>query len=493
MSDNMSNMGIFNPEYEANKNNWQMVRDLIRGEKALKDHDLSNVNQYFVNSVSSVISSVNLKRSLVYLPYTSTEYTTENLNRYCTYVQRASLFNATRRTEAGMSGMVYSKESKVMLPPSLEYLGEDADGTGVGILSQSVELLNDLLEVGRAGLFVDYPTIDASELSKADVELLNIRSSIIKYKAEDIVDWSVTSYGASQKLSFVKLREEYSCRDVDNIFQCVTACRYRVLLLNENGVYEQRIYTSDDNYESFIPTDNTGTPFTFIPFFFVGAVDNRPDCDIAPLLEIAELNIKHYRNSADYEESTFLVGQPMVGIVGLSQQWVDDNFPNGILFGSRTVMMLPEGADIKIVQADANTMAMSGMVAKEAQMRALGARLITDGGGVETAAAARIRHAADISVLHTLVANMNDAYESSIMAVQLYNGSVDDFEFEINDDFFVDSLDSAKISSLIQLWQSGIIDQNTILSAIEEMDVKISTENKIVQVDNTDSATGTEE
>lgn len=444
-------------EYAKHKRNWKLVRDLIQGEKALKDNDLAKVSSIAIGSTK--IDS--------YLPYTSQTIDGPDIARYKTYVERASLFNATRRTEKGMVGMVYNKPSISEFPPQLEYLNYDVDGTGVGIMELTVETLEDILETGRAGLFVDYPSgVDIQTIS--DMDTYNYRANIIKYRAEQIMDWDVVNDGATQMLSFVKLKECMTMRDPDDIFKTIEVETYRVLLLNELGQYEQREYISDDEYTSTVPTDNLGEPFGFIPFFFIGATDNRPDVDIAPLLEIAELNIKHYRNSADYEESTFLVGQPMVGVIGVSQTWVDDNYPDGMLFGSRVCLMLPMGADIKLLQADPNTMSKDGMIEKEKQMLMLGARLITDGTQNETAEAARIRHSADSSVLKVIVKNITAAFTKAIYAVQIFNGDTQEFEFKLNDDFFASTMNPQELSALVSAWQSGAISSESMNAKLEK-------------------------
>ncbi len=447
-------MKSVHPEYENNAPNWSKVRDIIKGEKALKDHDLNNTKSsgYVTNMGDN------------YVPYTSRTYEANDIERYRTYVKRASLFNATRRTEKGMVGMVFNKPANIELPLSLEYLNQDVDGSGISIIDLTSETLEDILETGRAGLFVDFPVTDGVK-TIAEMADSNFRATIVKYKAEQIMDWRTVSDGATQKLSYVKLYE-ISETQGDTVFETNLQATYRVLLL-EDGIYKQREYSDDESYVEFIPLDNMGEPFDFIPFFFIGATDNRPDVDIAPLLEIAEINLKHYVNSADYEESIHLVGQPMAGIMGVTQQWIEDNYPNGIDFGSRVCIMLPPSADIKLIQADPNTMASEAMKSKESQMIMLGARLIQDGSGTETAEAARIRHSADTSVMKVIVNNITNAFIKAIMAVQVFNGMVDEFTFELNTDFFTSTLTSQDLTALVSAWQSGAVDGETMLNKLK--------------------------
>jgi len=305
-------------------------------------------------------------------------------------------------------------------------------------------------------------------LSIADINALNYTANIIKYNAEDICDWQCEQFGSSMKLTMVKLKEYHCSRDEEDIFTVTNDEYWRVLLLKD-GIYENRLYIDEETYTSVIPLDSEGNPFTFIPFYFVGAIDNRPDVDTAPLLELAELNIKHYRNSADFEESVFLVGQPMVAMTEMNQPWIDQNYPDGIVFGSRMVLMLPENADVKIIQATENTMASKGMAIKEEQMKMLGARLLTNGGQAETAEAARIRHASDGASASILVNNATHAYKNAILAVQLYNGSVTDFEFKLNTNFFADTMSIDDIMKVVSLWQEGIVDKRLVDEKLKDI------------------------
>jgi len=448
-------------EYDFNLPNWQKVRDLNKGERALKERDLSTIQNYRYGNNGDNNSNLNnvLRVQPVYLPMPNVQdCSQENLLRYQQYIQRAALFNATGRTEQGMSGMVFGGNNDIELAAPIEYLITDADGSEVGIEQQSKEVLSDVLQTGREGLLVDYPQTE-SPTTVQEAESLGVRAGIIIYKAESILDWRTKKVGASMVLSYVKLMEVTTQPKEDNIFETEEVTKYRVLMLNDEGQYEVRIYTKEGDSESSVPRDANGATFSYIPFFFIGAVNNRPNVDPAPLLEIAEVNIHHYRNSADFEESAFIVGQPTPVMNGLNQAWVDKNFKNGIGFGSRSGISLPVGADAKLLQAQPNNLPKEGMMMKEEQMIQLGARLITPGGQSETAEAARIKHAADASVLSVVVQNIVQAYQDAIAAVIQFTvrGSAPDFTFELNDDFFASKLTPEERNVLIAEWQAGLI------------------------------------
>ena len=57
---------------------------------------------------------------------------------------------------------------------------------------------------------------------------------------------------------------------------------------------------------------------------------------------MAALNLAHYRNSADYEDSVFFNGQPQPWMAGLTEEWRDWLKKEGIVIGSRVILPLPE-------------------------------------------------------------------------------------------------------------------------------------------------------
>lgn len=471
-------------EYTDNFKNWRLVRDLIKGESALKQHDLKSVRST-TRDATQIYNDFRLNHQYLPMP-DATNCDPRNLLRYAQLIQRASLFNATKRTEQGMSGMVFQKPVEIELPPLIEYLEDDVDGSGVGLEQQAQEVLNDILETGREGLFVDFPETEG-EVTVAQAEEMNVRATIVAYKAENILDWDCKKINAALVLSFVKLQESYMKRSSENIFKVEEVNVYRVLILNDEDNFEVRLYNDKEEIiSSYVPTDKNGMPFKRIPFFFIGSVNNRPNVDPAPLQEISEVNLAHYRNSAEFEESCFISGQPTFSVTGLNDAWADKFLKDGLSIGSRQATLLPVGGALNIVQPQENTLPESGMTRKERQMVELGARLIVSGGGVETAEAARIKHAADASVLSIIVSNMNQGYSDAINAVMQYQiGVAEDFEFKISEDFFISKMTAEELTALMAAWQGGgiskeVYDKKLVKGGVIDEDQDLEEMNEII-------------
>jgi len=261
------------------------------------------------------------------------------------------------------------------------------------------------------------------------------------------------------------LAENYSVSADE--FEHDVEVQYRVLRLRPEG-YSQQIYREEMPFtEEFFPTKSDGTRWTEIPALFVGSKNNDSTVDDAPLADIAEVNIAHYRNSADYEESCFITGQPTLFLTtSLSAEQFEESNPDGIKLGSRAGHLLGETGSATLLQPNANSLVLEAMKAKEQQMVAIGARIITDRGSNETAEGARIRFASENSVLGDIVGNLSSALKKCISWCGEFMGVADDVQIIINKEFYDKSVDPQLIMSMVQLMDRQIISDQDIFNRL---------------------------
>lgn len=446
------------PEVDAHINNWRLVNDVVAGESAVK------------------------AKGALYLPKPNpVDNSKANSARYEQYKERAVFFNATGRTLEGMIGIALRNGPDVEAPSAMDFIKTDIDGSGGGITNQTHRVLEDVLKTGRDGLLVDYPAIDGA-VSLADQKNKNIHAKIAVYTAENIINWRLDEHN---NLSLVVLFEQV---EVKNGYGMDLVDQWRELtigrLSNEDeGAstrYIQRVWKKDQESGEFViisehePRDAAGQTWQRIPFTFVGSVDNNHDVDKAPLLDLAGLNIAHYRNSADYEESAYFVGQPTFAFSGLDDQWMNDYWDEGVYVGSRSVIPLPAGGNATILAAPENTLAGKAMETKEKQMAALGARLLTQGEAIKTAEQSRSETAAAHSVLSLAVENVALAYQKALGWLAMFTkGATGEVLFTIKTDFTGLNADPNLLNAIVAAWQAGSIpttDKNSAMRQIGMID-----------------------
>lgn len=432
---------------------WRDIRAVLEGEdevKKLREHVLPRPN--------------------------AADESKENCARFESYLARAVLYNVTSRTLRGMVGFVFKKPPVVKLPAALSVLEKNVDGAGVTLLEQSKTALARALSYGRTGLLVDYPRTGGNVVSVAEMERGNIRPTIVLYEPEQIINWRHRVVGSTSVLELLVLKEH----NVDiavNEFETRTQCQYRVLTLTPAGVQVQ-IFKPNPNYGKTLKKSdkaNTtdeyiedtglrsimlgkdGKPIEKIPFIFIGSENNDSNVDVPPLLDLVRLNLAHFRNSADYEEACFLVGQPTPYVTGLTQTWVDEVLKGTMNLGSRAVIPIPAGGTAGLLQAAPNMLPKEAMELKEKQMVSLGARLVEQRTVRQTATESILNHTSETSTLTSAANSVFLAYQQALEFCALFvDGGKGEIQFELGEELSHEVLEPQAVLALVALWQSGL-------------------------------------
>lgn len=362
--------------------------------------------------------------------------------RYKEYLSTAVFYGVTGTTLSNYVGTAFNKLPSFKRPIDLDYLLNNADGAGRSIYQASQKMLRLILKNYRCGVYVDYPTVPASR-NKAEEKQKNHKAVIHVIDAKAILDWDFQLDGNQSRLSYVKIKEVVSERDG---FVKKEIEQYRVLRL-EDGIYTVQIYRLADDkknamdYGKVTPTDYNGKTWEYIPFTFCGAIDNSDDIHKAPLLEQAELNLAHYKNSADVEESGFLVGQPIITMPNLDLVVYDEMKKDQAKGESLQVgasIMFP--TKVEMVQALPNTLSRELMEDKWQKMKEIGARLGEAGSANKTATQADNDASVQHSVISLCVSNVSEALTMALQHVARfelpkYELDFDELSYVISQDF----------------------------------------------------------
>ncbi|WP_272685645.1 DUF4055 domain-containing protein [Providencia sp. PROV130] len=428
-----NNVDFTRPEYKAAAPQWKLVRDVCRGGEDIN----------------------------TYLPELVEQDDARKKKRNKDYQDRAVFYPITGNTRNGMIGMAFKKDPLVAVIEKLSCLKDDADGAGSSIYQLAQSSLESVLEVGRHGLYVDY---------NSDSKL----PYIFQYRAEDIINWRTARINGRTMLTLVVLRETVEEEDG---FGFKDAVQYRVLAI-EDGHFICRVYRKAAGQSVFqidseyIPERAGNGAWEEIPFTFIGAQNNDHTIDEAPLLGLAKINLGHYRNSADYEDSVFFCGQVQPYITGLDVEWRDYLEKNGMLVGSRSPFLLPKNSTCGYIQAQPNMLAKEAMDSKRDYMVALGAQLVSADSKVKTVIQSVGEQNAQTSILSICCSNVSDAFSKALMWCAEYLGlDTTDISFEINKDLVNHIADSAMIREIVSAWQSGATRKSDLVRSLQKYDV----------------------
>ncbi|MFT4020064.1 MAG: DUF4055 domain-containing protein [Acinetobacter sp.] len=448
----MTAVAYKHPKFLDNIELWETLDDVCRGQEAVK------------------------RKRERYLPrHNKLDQSPEAKAYYDSYLHRAVFYGVTKTTLSSLIGAAFATDPSFKFPVELDHLNRNANGAGLSIFQLAQASLRHIMKHYRCALYVDFPTVTPSK-SVADDKNKNAYPMIHLLSAKAVINWDSIMINNQRKLSLVVIQEVLSERGQDG-FELIERVQYRVLRLEDAGhgdyVYTVEVIsqTEKNAFASLgkaIPTDYNGQYWDYIPFTFVGAIDNSDEIDTAPLLDLANLNLAHYRDSADFQESVYYMGQPQYYSSGVSWSWYDEAKKRGIYIGAKTIIPLPENGKIGIAQVNANTLAREAMSDKWAQMKELGARLVEPGSASrKTATQSDNDDAVQHSVLSLCAVNISEALNNALGWCAKYampdpdQLTNDELNFEISQEFskqgYLDSL--AK-----QLYEGALQGRNSFKS-----------------------------
>lgn len=433
-------------DYQEVFDQIEIVRDCIEGEQRIKSKDSD------------------------YLPIPSA-FDSASDKRYQAYKQRASFYAVAQQTLEGMVGMLTRTPPSYMHPEALDPLVKGRSYMGRTLPMLLAEAFREQLSVGRLGILTDIPP----EGQGAGVPYFAL------YKAEDIVRVDIDAVGPKPKLVGVRLRDDTATEsDYDTEAGDTRSDdgEYYLDLLLIDGVYSfRRVKVERPRNEKPVEAilsegvvEIRGQPIDFIPFEFVNSTDAMPGMKKPPMIDLCNVNVAHYRNSADYEHAMFFAGQPTMWATGITD---DDNI--GGIGGGSFWRIANENAKVGMLEYKGECIkdVRQAMIDKEGRMVFLGARMIQGRErNNETAEAARIRSSGETSVLQAAVNAMEQAINASMYhAAAMMGVDVDPDEsmITLNRDFVDAAMPLDQIQALVRSWQGDAFGAQYSEPAIKTM------------------------
>lgn len=455
------------PLYQKWASKWFRQRCLLEGEDRIKEDD---------------VAETFLPRLEGQLDQSSMDLETNQpiISSYVSYKGRASLYNGVSRTRDGLVGAIMRKEPVVIWPKSevdaLETIGHAFDSLQ--------EVINDTLDevigVGRYGHLVDVGE-DASPY-------------IVAYFGENITDWEEGRVRGRRQTTRVHLKEKSDLYSVTN--DSYELEQYRILWLGvpqphteaekkmapaeflasvglsntdlEQGpVYFQEVWREADRavkssdktwvrVSLTVPRRLGGAVWNEIPFVFYNSTNTRARPEKPALLDIAVVNIGHYRNSADKEHGLHFTGLPQPWLAGFK-------FKQHLFIGSGAAWVSEDPqAKAGYLEVQNDFAALDAeMERKEKRMASLGARILEEqapAGSQEAMGTVKIRQSGERSVLARMSICTSTGLSKVLQFVRMFKGETDPkVGITLNMDFGVENLDPNMLKALMEAVQQGLM------------------------------------
>lgn len=407
------------------------------------------------------------EKGIKYLPRLSGQNDAE----YFAYKQRALYYNATARTVDGLTGMLFMKPETIEAPAAMDNIIADVTMGGLSLHQFAEMVAEEVITIGRVGVLIDYPPI-VNAVTLAQAQAQGARPYATMYDAESIINWKTGRINNVEQLTLVVLEEENEI-PVDE-FESKCEPQWRVLDL-VNGAYRQRVFRKDKRgefilVEEIFPQIN-GRVINRIPFEFFGVRDNSPCVDKPPLLDLVDVNLSHYRTTADYEHGLHFTGLPTPVVTG----YYSDDKSASLRIGSGTAWLLPDP------QSKAFYLEFTGqglgelreaLRSKEAMMATLGARILApEKRAAEAAQTANIHRSSENSVLASIAQSISVGLTHVMEWLRDWSNITGDVKVELNRDFIPNSMTAQDVDSLVKSWQSGAISHETLFENLVAGDI----------------------
>jgi hypothetical protein len=380
---------------------------------------------------------------------------------YENYLTRASFYEATSRTVDGLVGSIFRKPPVETLSTNIDDLSSNSNSNGEPLEIFVKSVTRDVLAFGRAGVLVDAPPGGGEPF-------------LAHYKPEDIINWRSEFINGTDVPVMAVLRETAMVPKEDDPFEMEEQEVFRELSLDitETGrsIYIVRIWKKGKgaHKDSFIMVDEAvpvkrGEPLDFIPFEFFGPMSRTPAIQRSPILGLVNLNLSHYRTTADVEHGAHFTALPTPWVAG---DIVQGNNNGELAIGAGVAWQLEVGATVGLLEYTGQGLdALRNLQQdKERRMAVLGARLLEEQkNGVESAKAIGLRHRGENSILSSIAGTVSRGMEAVLNWADLWSGgNGEGNSFELNQDFVGMPMQPSEMVHLVKTWQTGGIGQEAL-------------------------------
>lgn len=392
---------VTHKEWDARQEEWETLGDVLAGRAAVID-----AGERYVPKLGGQTPA-----------------------QYTAYLTRGMWGGFTARTRDGIVGLVFSQEPQIEVPSVIEPLLEDVTLSDMNFGEFAKAVFTETVTYGWGGILVDVNPLQNQTQPQDD------RPYLTHYGARSVRWWQREKLDGKWKTTTVILEEQKEVpvtpapEDPGGEYGTQTIPQFRVLKLrpeqsDDSGdvlhVYRQEIWqevADTQGKKTWAIVDTImplrgGAPLTEIPWTFAPVFGLDPHIEKSPLLDVAEVNLDHWRMMVDIRHGGHFTALPTPcasGVpsddlelsIGAESAWAFSNpdFKTWYLEFSGSGLGFVRGE----VEADERLMAVLGARLLETQKRA-----------AETAEAMTLRQAGEQATVMTIALSVSKALEKAL-------------------------------------------------------------------------------
>ena len=354
-----------------------------------------------------------------------------------------------QRLERMLAGMLTRKPVRLNdVSDTIREQMFDVDLQGNDLNVWTYDTTRKMIRYGHIGVLVD---------ASSDGEG---RPYWVTYTPRDILGWRTEFIDGQQKFTQLRLLEsivepegEYGEAQTEQV-RVLYPGSFEIHRRNEKGEY--RLYEEGK-------TTLKDIPFAVAYSNRINLMESRP-----PMEDIAELNLKAYQTQSDLDNQLHISAVPMLAFYG---------FPNSaeeVSAGPGEAIAFPAEGRAEYIESKGTSYdAQFRRLAQiEEQINNLAlAAVLGQKLSAETAESKRIDRSQGDSTMQVVAQQMQDLIDNSLIHHASYLNDSAPGSCFVNRDFLAARLDPQEIGSLLQLYTSGTIAQETLLKQLHEGEV----------------------
>jgi Domain of unknown function (DUF4055) len=384
----------------------------------------------------------------------------EESEAYQARLKTSTLLPALSETVQNMTGRVFADPIILTddVPDQIKELAEDFDLQGNNLQVWAQSLFSGGLSHGLYHVLVDHPQTVGLK-TKADEKSAGVRPYAVIIKPDQVLGWRSKNKGGEQVLTQFRYKE---CIETDDgEFGTKEIVQIRVLI---PGAWATYIEVDDGKGQKSWQKNGEGlTSLTVIPLatFYTkraGFLTATP-----PLLELANMNIKHWQSQSDQDNIMHIARVPMLAVIGLDGG-------ETITVGAGSATRLPKDCDMKWVEhtgkaIEAGRQSLLDLVE---DMRLAGAKLLQkEKQTVKTASQSEEEAAQEMSPLQTMAGQLEDALDQVLHYFALWMKIEDGGHVQVKGNFDIDFSPETTMPFLLNMNLNGVLSDQSLFAEVQ--------------------------
>lgn len=388
----------------------------------------------------------------------------EGAENYRNRLNNSTLLPKYKRTIKKGVGKAFAKGINIEVPEPLQRLVDNVDGSGTSLETFAKNLLDSAINYGITYLLVDFP--ETGEIKTlADERASGAYPYFVEIKPTQLLDLKVAYIASRVALTYFRFLEQQFEYAVDGVTQMFVE-QTKEFIRHDSGVIEYNIYRKDKDGREYLYYNTILKGFTVIPVVPVYGNKIAPFYGSPTLIDLAYMNVKHWRKQSDLDHNEHYGLVPILGLKGF-QETVDANGNvDKFVLSANTAVKLPEGGAIEWTKADADGIkaARESIKHLEAQMDEAGLELTAAQQlGPETATGRIIDAAEANSILKAISVDLEWSLYEAILIAGSYIG-VDATQTTVDLDTTYTVSAMGDFTGMIQLYKIGVLDKEDIIN-----------------------------